>query len=239
MQESLRVRILQRLNIAAAVAVTLGAGASVGWLVSDYIDGRIRRDMIRRAPVAGLVLTADLDPFAQSASSADVATDAYRQLRERARRLALLNPTVRAISLLRVPVGSGPAVYVFDFREPGHGEEARPGDTFVPRFGSSALEELRRDGEAVLAGPFNVGEGGRGVAYVFLPDFGDNTRRPTRHVVRIEADTAEWRQSVLLGGILAGLGACGLVGIPLAMLLLGGRQRIQSSVIRNLSEAVE
>ncbi|MEY4089106.1 MAG: hypothetical protein RJB55_1377 [Verrucomicrobiota bacterium] len=239
MQESLRVRILQRLNIAAAVAVTLGAGAAVGWLVSDHIDGRIRRDMIRRAPVAGLVLTADLDPFAQSASSADVATAAYRQLRERARRLALLNPTVRSISLLRVPVGSGPAVYVLDFREPGHGEEARPGDTFVPRFGSSALEELRRDGEAVLAGPFNVGEGVRGVAYAFLPDFGDNTRKPTRHVVRIEADAAEWRQSVLLGGILAGLGACGLVGIPLAMLLLGGRQRIQSSVIRNLSEAVE
>jgi hypothetical protein len=28
---------------------------------------------------------------------------------------------------------------------------------------------------------------------------------------------------VLLGGVLAGLGVCGLLGIPLAMLLLGDR----------------
>ena len=239
MQESFRVRILQRLNLGAAVIVTLAAGATAGWLAGEYIDGRIRRDMVRRAPVAGLVLTADLDPFSQSATPADLATAGYRQLRERARRLALLNPSLRGISLLRIPAGPGPASYVVDYRDPGPGEEARPGDIFVPRFGSGALEELRRDGEAVLAGPFNAGEGSRGVAYAFLPDFGDNSRKAERHVVRIEADAAEWRQSVLLGGVLAGLGVSGLVGIPLAMLLLGDRQRIQSSVIRNLSEAVE
>ena len=239
MQESFRVRILQRLNIAAAVAVTLSAGAAAGWLVSEYIDRGIRHDMVRRAPVAGLVLTADLDLFSQSATSADFATAGYRQLRERARRLALLNPSLRGISLLRIPAGPGPALYVLDYREPGHGEEARPGDIFVPRFAPGALEQVRRDGEAVLAGPFDVENGVRGVAYAILPTFGDNVRKDLRHVVRIEADAVEWRQSVLLGAVLAGLGVCGLFGIPLAMLLLGDRQRIQSNVIRNLSEAVE
>ncbi|MFM7751554.1 MAG: ATP-binding protein, partial [Opitutaceae bacterium] len=104
---------------------------------------------------------------------------------------------------------------------------------------SGALEQVRRSGEALLAGPFDVGEGVRGVAYAILPTFGENVRKDVRHVVRIEADVVEWRQSVLLGGVLAGLGVCGLFGIPLAMLLLGDRQRIQSNVIRNLSEAVE
>lgn len=223
MQESFRVRILQRLNIAAAVTVTLSAGAAAGWLVSEYIDRGIRHDMLRRAPVAGLVLTADLDPFSQSATSADLTTAGYRQLRERARRLALLNPSLRGISLLRIPAGFGPAVYVVDYREPGHGEEARPGDIFVPRFASGALEQVRRVGEAVLAGPFDVDNGVRGVAYAILSAFGENARKDLRHVVRIEADAVEWRQRVLLGGVLAGLGVCGLLGIPLAMLLLGDR----------------
>ena len=40
-------------------------------------------------------------------------------------------------------------------------------------------------------------------------------------------------------GLLAGLGASGLVGIPLALLLLVRRERAQSAVIRNLSEAME
>ena len=239
MQESFRVRILQRLNLGAAIIGTLAAGVAAGWLVGDYIDGRMRRDMIRRAPVAGLVLTADLDPFSQSATSADLGTAGYRQLHERARRLALLNPTLRGISLLRIPAGPGPAFYVVDYREPGHGEEARPGDRYVPRFGSSALEQVRREGEAVLAGPFDADNGARLLAYAILPAFGENARQDLRHVVRIEGDAAELRQSVLLGGVLAGLGVCGLLGIPLAMLLLGDRERIQSNVIRNLSEAVE
>ncbi|MFM7751436.1 MAG: hypothetical protein ACKPB0_13585, partial [Opitutaceae bacterium] len=194
--------------------------------------------MIRRAPVAGMVLTTDLNPFSQSATSADLTTEGYRRLHDRARRLALLNPSLCGISLLRVPAGSGPAVYVVDYRDPAQGEEARPGDVFVPRFRSGALEQVRRSGEALLAGPFDVGEGVRGVAYAILPTFGETPRKDLRHVVRIEADAVEWRQSVLLGGVLAGLGVCGLFGIPLAMLLLGDRQRIQSSVIRNLSEAV-
>ncbi|MFM8335587.1 MAG: hypothetical protein ACKODK_08480 [Opitutaceae bacterium] len=74
MQESFRVPILQQLNIAAAVTVTLSAGAAAGWLVSEYIARGIRHDMLRRASVAGLVLTADLDPFSQSATSADLTT---------------------------------------------------------------------------------------------------------------------------------------------------------------------
>ena len=239
MQESLRLRLPRRLNVALACLVTLACGAAAAWLAGDFIDGRIRRDMLRRAPVAGLVLTADLDPAELMASTSDLAKPVHRQFRERARRLMLLNPSLRAISLLRVPSRGGATVYVFDFREHGYDEEALPGDAFVPRYRLNGLERLMREGDPVLSGPFDAGAGPRGMAYAFIPDPETGAPRDFRHVVRIEADAAEWRQSVLLGQLLAGLGVCGLVGVPLAMLLLGDRQRLQSNVIRDLSEAVE
>ncbi|MFM1746971.1 MAG: hypothetical protein RLZZ188_637 [Verrucomicrobiota bacterium] len=239
MHESFRILLLQRLNVVLAALATLAAGLTVGWLVADFIDGRIRQDMLRRAPVAALVLALDIDPFAQPASLEALSTPVHGRFVERARRLCLLNPSVRAISLVRMPVGEGPAVYLFDFREAGDGNAARPGDPYEPRFGSNALSELRRDGRALLVGPFAAQDGPRGVAYALLPSFTEGGRRDVRHAIRVEADANEWRHSVLWGGLLAGLGACGIVGIPLAMLLLAQRQRIQSGVIRNLSEAME
>ncbi len=239
MQESLRILLLQRLNLALGALATLAAGLTVGWAVSEFIDGRIRDDMLRRAPVAALAVTIDIDPFAQLAAPEALSTPAHGRLIDRARRLCMLNPSLRAISLLRIPADDAAAVHLFDFREAGDGDGARPGDPYVPRFGSSALADLRRDGRARLAGPFAAQGGTRGVAYALLPEFREGARRDVRHAIRIEADAHEWRQTVLWGGWFAGLGTCGLVGVPLAMLLLGQRQRIQSGVIRNLSEAME
>ena len=239
MHESLRIQLLRRLNVALAFLVTLTAGGVAAWLAGDFIDGQVRRDLLRRAPVGGLVLTADIDAFAQAGASSDLVAPVNAKLRERARQLTALTPSLRAISLLRVPSGDGPAFYVFDFRDASHGQEARPGEMYMPRFGSGALDQLRRDGRAVLAGPFEATDGPRGVAYAFLPAFGQVPAREVRHVVRIEADAAEWRHNVLLGRLLAGLGVGGLIGAPLAMFLFGQRQRLQSGVIRNLSEAME
>lgn len=230
---------MQRLNIAVAALVTLATGAAAGWLAGELIDSRIRNDMLLRPPVAGMVLTTDLDPFALSATPADLGKPAYLQLREKARRLLELIPMLRCISLLRVSAEGGPAVYVADFRDPTFGEEARPGDPFVSRLDSGDLDRLRRDGGAVVSEPLELGESHLRIAYAFLPDFDRNGPKNVRHVVHLEADALEWRRNVLWGSLLVGIGTCGLVGIPLAMLLLGGRQRVQSNVIRNLSEAVE
>ena len=52
-------------------------------------------------------------------------------------------------------------------------------------------------------------------------------------VIRVEADASGWRQSVTLAALIAGLATCGLLGIPLAMLLSLQRERVQSAVIRN------
>ena len=223
MHESLRIQLLRRLNVALALLVALTAGGVAAWLAGDFIDGQVRRDLLRRAPVGGLVLTVDIDPFAQAGAPPDLVTPVNAKLRERARQLTALNPSLRAISLLRVPSGDRPASYVFDFRDPSHGEEARPGDAYVPRFGSSALDQLRRDDRAVIVGPFEAANGLCGVAYAFLPAFGPVPSRDVRHVVRIEADAAEWRHNVLLGRLLAGLGVGGLIGAPLAMFLFGQR----------------
>jgi PAS domain S-box-containing protein len=205
--ESLRIQLLRRLNVLLALLFTLTAGGVAAWLAGDFIDGQVRRDLLRRAPVGGLVLTADIDAFAQAGASSDLVAPVNAKLRERARQLTALTPSLRAISLLRVPSGDGPAFYVFDFRDASHGQEARPGEMYMPRFGSGALDQLRRDGRAVLAGPFEATDGPRGVAYAFLPAFGQVPAREVRHVVRIEA--AE--ENV----------------------------RLQSGVIRNLSEAME
>ncbi len=239
MHESLSIRLLRRLNVALVAFATLAAGGAAAWFVGELVDAAIRRDMLRRAPLGGLVLTTDIDLSAQAVAPAVPAGTVNARLRERASQLLSLNPSLRAISLLRVPAGDEPAVYLFDFREPGHGEEARPGERYMPRFGSGALDQLRRESRAVLAGPFEAVDGPRGVAYAFMPAFGQVPAGEVRHVVRIEADAGEWRHSVMLGRLLAGIGVCGLVGVPLAIFLLGQQQRLQSGVIRNLSEAME
>lgn len=241
MQESLRIVLFQRLNALLAVAVTLAASIAAGWIAGDHIDGRIRRDMGQRVPVAGLVLLGDLDPHAQSGTEADLGKPAYLQIRERARRLCLLNPIMRSMSVLRVPEGGGPYIYLFDFRVEGSDREARPGDVYLPREGSSGLRNLLEHGRVVLEGPLELAgaEGTRGLAYAFVNRFDTAVRNDARHVIRVEADASGWRQSVTLAALIAGLATCGLLGIPLAMLLFLQRERVQSAVIRNLSEAVE
>ncbi|MCC6416256.1 MAG: response regulator [Opitutaceae bacterium] len=216
-----------------------GGIALVGLLAGRwaYVQERDRllAELVRDAErVAALV---DHDVLSQlTGTAADAASPAYAALKTRLKRYRVTNASIRFIYVFRVVPGTRQVVFLVDSEPVGSPDISLPGDDYPEAARSPGLQAMIDGNRFSTEGPLADSFGVWVTAYALVAQDQDGA---TRDFVGVDLAANTWRWELwVAGGRVAAL-VWLLGGLPLTGYHLWRRQREQTEVIRNLSEAID
>lgn len=223
---------------ACAVIAVLGAGAG-GWNYRTR-DQEIRAELLvdaRRSTVA--FEPAELVRLAGAAE--DLGTPAYLVVKDRLRRLKVINPRVRFVYLFRLKPDTGKVVYLADSADPGARDESLPGREYKEAATSPGLQTILRTGRPATEGPLQDEYGTWITAYATIGEVAPSQASTGRvpDVLGVDMDAAGWRRELWRAAFEGAFYVWLALGLPLIAWFVARRQLAQRDVIHNLSEAME
>jgi PAS domain S-box-containing protein len=173
-----------------------------------------------------------------SGTAADIDDPVHLEVKGRLRRLKIVDPRVRRVSLFRFRPENGQVVVLGDSAGPGPLPESRPGDEVPAASRSPGLQKVIQTGESVTEGP-RSDEFGRWITvYAAISDPSGPAGRQ-RDVLGVDFDIAGWRRDLWQAALQNTFFVWIALGLPLLAWFVARRQIEQRYVIRNLSQAVE
>ncbi|MEO5961163.1 MAG: ATP-binding protein [Opitutaceae bacterium] len=227
------------LKIAVAWIAILLAGAFNGWLGQRARRVQMQAELVDHAKRSAVAFE-PVEMRSLSGSREDLATPSYSTVKNRLRRLNIVDPQVRFLHIVRFVPEAGKIVVLADSAAAGATGELLPGDDYARTAESPGLQETIGTGRPATAGPFSDATG-RWVTGYAIVGAAPSTKAgiPTKEILAVDIDVSNWQRELWRVGLQRAFYVWVLLGLPLAAWLAMRRQVRQGAVIRNLSEAME
>jgi PAS domain S-box-containing protein len=210
----------------------------VGLMAGRWGRVQTERDLHGELMCAALRCAAAFDVGelrALTATSADLETPGYLQVKARLKRFRQVDALVRFAYIFRVTPTAGAVVFLADSEPEDSDEISQPGDAYPEAAGSPGLQEIMRTGLPATEGPLADEFGIWVTGYAPIAD----AEGVVREIVGLDIAAHDWRQRLWLAALQRALYTWLLLGLPLAGFIITRRQHAQREVIRNLFEAME